>query len=161
MAFLALKKLLAVVVVLAAIGGALGLAVWYPRVDISWSPPIDPTDSTTTLFRITNESLLPIFDVRISCDYRAAISFTTKTIGSNITAESSRVVQRLASGEKTTQSCPNPFGMFTDASMDLEFRVTYRPAPWWPGDPLHHVERFVATNDANGLVRWRELAIAE
>lgn len=148
-------------------GVILGIAVtFYPRISVKPSDSLDPNNALKTPFIITNDSFMPISNVRYSCaikdvktkDWPGVIGepdYSSRLVSSNL------VAARMGIGESDSAICPLAgFNLHSDiVSADIAVVVQYS-VPVLPIN-LEKIVPFTTLRDSQGRLRWIQKPIGK
>jgi len=114
----------------ASILGLLGLLAFIPRISIDSSGTVRSHDPFGTVFYLSNDSILSIHDISVSCGLNYLRQ--PETIAENIGYDDPSLHARLLSpGQKMTLNCHSAFTTNIADSVKTTISVTYRPDFWW------------------------------
>lgn len=118
-----------------------------PEINVDRDVSLNVRDPFATQFRVTNEGLLAVYNLRFSCTVNNSMmqNVTTRNSGGQ------EAVAVLESKESTTKNCSIKADLFPLLS-DLFFNVTYRPKWFWRS--LMKRTRFVNMRDSQGNLEW-------
>jgi hypothetical protein len=142
------------------IGGFAALVTFLPRVSVSRSEPVDPSNPFSASFTITNESFIPLRDVGAAMGLGqivtepAGMSRFKPDFSSRITSEDWNG-HALQMDEKFTITPSTIFALAPGAQLsgaDVVIAVTYRP--WILPFKREKLSRFVTHRQTNGRLYW-------
>jgi len=124
------------------------------RVPVSPSSPLRPQDPLSTMFTISNEGTLAIYDVHASCHVNILRGVNSLTIAGVGGSGGSNEAEEIEPGDKITLPCFQRTVVSTQqwTEGDVDITVSYRPSfyPW-------HQERkikFRGERGADGGLHW-------
>ena len=118
-----------------------------PEINVERDVSLNVRDPFATQFRVTNQGLLPVYDLNFSCTVYNPMMFNVTTEGNS----GQEPVPVLESKESTTKNCSIRAESFPLLS-DLFFTVTYQPKWYWRRQTKK--ARFVNMRDAQGNLEW-------
>jgi hypothetical protein len=141
------------VYVFGVIASLVALVGLFPQFSVSRELPLDATDPFTTFFVLRYETLVPVFDVDVSCHineirqekYISIQNFDTKVEGIHIGS--------MWQGDEITVSClPVKAANLKVVQADVVLRVRFRPIVWLRLSKREF--RFLTFTQADGNLRW-------
>jgi hypothetical protein len=138
------------------------------RTHIAIDPDVslNPSDAGATLFRFTNQGVLPVYDLKrdLSVNYMRNPTYNANMVHVRI-INFSHPVKKLSSGESTTLSIPNAEGLLRPAGghmpyteADIKIDYSYKDVCAF----LHsNSVRFQAVTGTDHVIHWFHKAIDE
>ena len=141
------------------IASVLGIYSFYvTRISISPGPALDQTDLFSTMFTVSNDGALPLYDVHTECRLNYVKGPNNFSIvGEGTTREEPSWAPKVDPSEKMTVRCWMPVKSETGASVqwrgaDINIVVSYRPKFFlWA---LTREMRFRTQRNSDGLLQW-------
>jgi hypothetical protein len=129
----------------------------HPNVSVEPDTTVDPMLPMLTPFRVTNEGVLPIYDVKWSIEMNDVATYNHNIFRNITSINRENKVYKLASKEATAVSIePVIFAHFSGG--DIVIVVTYRTII---GIACTEVFRFATKAVSEGGVRWYHKAMSE
>ena len=133
-----------------------------PKISLSPSPPLDPSDLFSTPFTVFNDGQFPVWNVKFTTLLNQ-VKNEGRVTWDNISVEiisPKPVASYLSQGDATTFSVPfrKFFGnVGAIDSADIEITINYQPFPmlWYKEKPF----RFVALKYLDGRLSWFRMPI--
>jgi hypothetical protein len=150
---------------LSVIVGAIGVIFLFPRLSIEPVGSLRSRDPMGTVFSISNESPLPIYNVQVLCDIDSVqVSGGGGISGGGSIVPSNSYAEALSAGPKMTAPCDNAIAVRgSTKSALITIRVGYNPfikiardpfSVWW----RQHTEfRMEAAQSEDGSWIWRKV----
>lgn len=140
-----------------------------PQLEIEPDNATDPKRPMTTPFRITNRSVLPIYDVRKQCGVNTLATDLSATSGFRLSGLSlvdalEPAIPRLEPGESTSvyfQERRLPFIVAGQPIIEGDICVVVRYRTALLNRHCQQVVRFETRRDQNGESRWYHKAVSE
>jgi hypothetical protein len=137
--------------------GVLSTIAFIPRLSVDPSGSRLTGSPMKTVFSLSNDGLLPVHDVKVSCDVQRLTSSYHIIIEGIRFAFPDSTAETLSPGQKISLPCDRVVdgedGSIVDA--ELTITVTYRPDfVWWYRSIQFHV---VAQKGGDGTWLWRRL----
>ncbi|MDQ3749668.1 MAG: hypothetical protein M3367_11780 [Acidobacteriota bacterium] len=147
---------------ISVIVGIIGGVQLSPRVSVSSNESLDPSTPFSSPFIVSNEGLLPIYDVEFQCDIKNVEAMNNINLGGFNTVGTAKIIPIInPAGKETTQCAQGLFaptsGQFENA--DVSIVVSYR-VYWIPLSQTRKF-RFVTRKDKSGQLHWFPKAIVE
>lgn len=147
-----------------ALGVVLGVAAAaYPRLSVSSSSPLNPTDPFSTGFTISNDGFFSIHDVKFACslnDVKGHVGEIPITI-EDVEVDLDAPISKIEASEKATFKCRISFSQTApdlsvgDLSIDIDFRPAYVPMR------MKKSYRFVTARGSDGQYYWQPQPLAK
>lgn len=118
-----------------------------PEIAVDRDMSLNARDPFATQFRVTNEGLLAVYDLRFSCTVNNSMMKDVVTSGNR----GQEAISVLESRESTTKNCSIRADSFPLPS-NLFFDVTYR-SKWFWRQSLKRT-KFVNMRDSEGHLEW-------
>lgn len=153
------KRILYILGIFAIMSGAMA---FLPKISVTPSEPLDPSNPFSAPFIISNEGVLPFHSV----SYRVHIREVQSEDGAKVIVYkkgitvSDFLISNINPGEKASTGIPFPFAFQTPIkSADITFVVIYRP-DWlpWHGEQRF---RFGLAKKSNNSWTWLPRAMSE
>jgi hypothetical protein len=147
-----LKLTRAVIVVLAAVSG---VWFWSPRLSIGTSGSIRPLDPMGTVFVLSNDGALPIFDIKAACKIEDLTTLTGIELSDLSATNPDSRASILSASKKMALPCHHIFATASPASARIAIEITYKPfVMWWSQKASFLME---AERVADGTWIWKML----
>jgi hypothetical protein len=132
------------------------------KVSVDADVSLDPKNAAATLFRFTNQGVLPVYDLNRGITVHYLRDSVTKGVIEDSFAEAplpAPNVHELSSGESTTLSIPLPFSVGRGKYADADIQIDYSFKTFLTHHVCHNHVRFQAITGADGIVHWFHKAI--
>lgn len=142
--------------VVCAIVGFVGVILSVlPKLSVGVSGSLRPLDPMATVFYVSNDGLVSVYDVKVSCVVRD-LSGTNGAGYHNLRFQTDAApMHRLEPGHKLTADCSRPFNAEAATKAEMGLMVEYKPLPvWWKKSTIFPMK---AEKTASGEWVWSNL----
>lgn len=132
------------------------------KVSVDADVSLDPKNAAATLFRFTNQGVLPVYDLNRGITVHYLRDSVTKGTIENSLADPplpAPNVHELSSGESTTLSIPLPFSVGRGKYTEADIQIDYSYTTFLTRHVCYNHVRFQAITGVDGIVHWFHKAI--
>jgi hypothetical protein len=142
-----------IVVVLGVVGSLATLySVHVSRVSVAPSAAINPHDTFSTPFVVTNEGVLSVKDVQFSCHYNKILDAGGNN-WTTIIQDNTRNIPEVSPSHAATVQCSSITSNKPFTYAEMSIIVSFRPS-LWPWRKAPETFRFIFRRSVDGAIHW-------